>query len=51
MHKLNLFVLALLFVLSVAAAAPRELKQAKIKRGDEPISGLGPLRRPSKTPT
>lgn len=34
MYKLNLTILALLFILSVVAAAPRELKQAKIKRGD-----------------
>jgi hypothetical protein len=35
MYKLNLFVLTLLFILSVAAAAvPRELKQAKVKRGE-----------------
>ena len=35
MYKLNLMILALLFILSVVAAAPRELKQAKIKRGEE----------------
>jgi hypothetical protein len=35
MYKLNLMILTLLFMLSVVAAAvPRELKQAQIKRGD-----------------
>jgi hypothetical protein len=40
MYKLNLMVLTLLFIMSVTAAAPRELKQAKIKRDDySPDSG------------
>jgi hypothetical protein len=52
MHKLNLFVLTLLFILSVVAAAPRELKQAKIKRGDDGYKpNWGYKHQPSKTPT
>ena len=35
MYKLSLMVLALLCILSVVAATPRGLKQAKIKRGED----------------
>jgi hypothetical protein len=52
MYRLNLLILTLLFILSVVAAAPRELKQAKIKRGDEHKEpGWGNEHKPSKTPT
>jgi len=52
MHKLNLFVLTLLFILSVVAAAPRELKQAKIKRSEDDYQpNWGHKHQPSKTPT
>jgi hypothetical protein len=50
MHKLNLFVLTLLFILSVAAASPRELKQAKMKRGDQEADWGHHHHKPSKTP-
>ena len=49
MLKLNLFVLTLLFILSVVAAAPRELKQAKIKRGDDDYVPQRRHPKPSKT--
>ena len=56
MYKLNLFVLTLLFFLSVVAATPRGLKQAKIKRSDDgfyqpqPQPNWGNKHKPSKTP-
>jgi hypothetical protein len=49
MHKLNLFVLTLMFFLSVAAAAPRELKQAKIKRSEDHHQPKWGDHKPSKT--
>jgi hypothetical protein len=39
MYKLNLMVLALLCILSVVAATPRGLKQAKIRRAAEHGNG------------
>jgi hypothetical protein len=41
-------VLTLLFILSLTAAAPRELKQAKIKRDDDHSPDPGKKHKPSK---